>query len=608
MRILFLCLLGCVASARLTTAVAQNVSLVWDQSQDTNVGVAGYMVYCGTVSGTYSDVVYFDDDANTSTTISNLIDGPIYPYTTLNTFIDGTNVVSVLYQIRSFTNITMGTTYYFMVTTMGSNLVQSLPSEEVSYTVPSTIPATTLQISTYTTNSITLNWNQSADDNVVGYTLYYGPASGTYTNAIYLDGATTVNATVNNLSSDANYYFMVKCKDNNGNESLPSNEATVTDGVAMQNTAFWLYYTNATWQSVTLAWNPPADTNVAYYELFYDTVSGGRYNAVYVDASESSYTFVNQLSEGTTYYFTVQALDDSLNVITNSNETVYNVPLPPAPTSVQVTANTSNAVTLTWQDADTNILAYTVYYWNTSESQYYNAIFSITTNTATVFGLAEGTIYYFAIQAYDSAGYNSDYSDEVSTETTPDPTAPIAPASVYVAATTTNNVTLAWTDSPNIASYAFYYGVNGKNPFQLGDYTTNAPATNFTYTGLLPGKTYYFVIMVSDGSGLNAYSDVIAASTQSASGSLVVASTNAPVTLYLQTAISPSGLPDPDNPFWIHITSSGPVTNEWIIQDSPDLINWDTYQYLSNETVDVWVTPQDGYYASHFFRLNQTNW
>ena len=146
-----------------------------------------------------------------------------------------------------------------------------------SYTVPSTIPATTLQISTYTTNSITLNWNQSADDNVVGYTLYYGPASGTYTNAIYLDGATTVNATVNNLSSDANYYFMVKCKDNNGNESLPSNEATVTDGVAMQNTAFWLYYTNATWQSVTLAWNPPADTNVAYYELFYDTVSGGRY-------------------------------------------------------------------------------------------------------------------------------------------------------------------------------------------------------------------------------------------------------------------------------------------------------------------------------------------
>ncbi len=528
MRILFLCLLGCVASARLTTAVAQNVSLVWDQSQDTNVGVAGYMVYCGTASGTYSDVVYFNSATNTSTTISNLIDGPIYPYTTLNTFIEGTNVVSLLYQIRHFTNITAGTTYYFAVTTMGSNLVQSLPSAEVSYTVPSTIPPV---------------------------------AQGNY-----------------------------------------------SPGHGFQYTAFWLYYTNSTWENVTLAWNPLTDTNVAYYELFYDTVSGGRYNAVYVDASESSYTFVNQLSEGTTYYFTVQALDDSLNVITNSNETVYNVPLPPAPTSVQVTANTSNAVTLTWQDADTNILAYTVYYWNTSESQYYNAIFSITTNTATVFGLAEGTIYYFAIQAYDSAGYNSDYSDEVSTETTPDPTAPIAPASVYVAATTTNNVTLAWTDSPNIASYAFYYGVNGKNPFQLGDYTTNAPATNFTYTGLLPGKTYYFVIMVSDGSGLNAYSDVIAASTQSASGSLVVASTNAPVTLYLQTAISPSGLPDPDNPFWIHITSSGPVTNEWIIQDSPDLINWDTYQYLSNETVDVWVTPQDGYYASHFFRLNQTNW
>jgi len=82
MRILFLCLLGCVASARLTTAVAQNVSLVWDQSQDTNVGVAGYMVYCGTASGTYSDVVYFNSATNTSTTISNLIDGPIFPFST----------------------------------------------------------------------------------------------------------------------------------------------------------------------------------------------------------------------------------------------------------------------------------------------------------------------------------------------------------------------------------------------------------------------------------------------------------------------------------------------------------------------------------------------
>ena len=179
---------------------------------------------------------------------------------------------------------------------------------------------------------------------------------------------------------------------------------------------------------------------------------------------------------------------------------------------------------------------------------------------------------------------------------------------ISVAATTTNSVTLAWKDSSNVATYSFFHGTNGNNPFQLeDDYTTDVPVTNFTYAGLMPGQTYSFVIAVSDGFGLNAYSGVIVTNTLSASGVNVVTGPDAPVTLNLQTAISPSGLPDPNNPFWIHITTTSPVVNKWIIQDSLDLVNWSTFQYLSNSAVNVWVTPQ-GYFSSRYFRLIETNW
>ncbi|HVV72029.1 MAG TPA: fibronectin type III domain-containing protein, partial [Verrucomicrobiae bacterium] len=55
-------------------AVARNVTLAWDPSGDPTV--AGYKVYCGTVSRTYTNIV--DTGSSTSVTISNLMPGMTY--------------------------------------------------------------------------------------------------------------------------------------------------------------------------------------------------------------------------------------------------------------------------------------------------------------------------------------------------------------------------------------------------------------------------------------------------------------------------------------------------------------------------------------------------
>jgi hypothetical protein len=47
-----------------------------------------------------------------------------------------------------------------------------------------------MQLSAFATGSVTLAWNPSTDPLVAGYNIYYGGASGTYTNEICAGNAT----------------------------------------------------------------------------------------------------------------------------------------------------------------------------------------------------------------------------------------------------------------------------------------------------------------------------------------------------------------------------------------------------------------------------------
>lgn len=69
-------------------------------------------------------------------------------------------------------------------------------------------------------------WNPSVDETVVGYNLYYGGASGIYTNMIHSGNVT--NQVVSSLVSGTTYYFAATAYDSNGVESPFSNEANYT--------------------------------------------------------------------------------------------------------------------------------------------------------------------------------------------------------------------------------------------------------------------------------------------------------------------------------------------------------------------------------------------
>jgi hypothetical protein len=63
----------------------------------------------------------------------------------------------------------------------------------------------------------------------VGYNVYYGAASGTYTNSTSVGNVT--NATIGNLVGGTTYFFAAKAVDSAGRESIFSNEAVFTNAV-----------------------------------------------------------------------------------------------------------------------------------------------------------------------------------------------------------------------------------------------------------------------------------------------------------------------------------------------------------------------------------------
>jgi hypothetical protein len=82
--------------------------------------------------------------------------------------------------------------------------------------------ATLIALPALHANSIPLAWNPSVNPYVTGYKIYYGVASGVYSNSV--DVGNVTNTTINGLSQNTTYYFAAKSYDALGDSSPFSNE------------------------------------------------------------------------------------------------------------------------------------------------------------------------------------------------------------------------------------------------------------------------------------------------------------------------------------------------------------------------------------------------
>jgi len=90
-------------------------------------------------------------------------------------------------------------------------------------------PATVLGVTLPNSYSMTMAWQPSSSPYVTGYRVYYGPASGNYTDSVLIGNVTT--NTVSGLASGVTYYFAITTVAMGGQESPFSNEISYVPGV-----------------------------------------------------------------------------------------------------------------------------------------------------------------------------------------------------------------------------------------------------------------------------------------------------------------------------------------------------------------------------------------
>jgi len=152
---------------------------------------------------------------------------------------------------------------------------------------------------------------------------------------------------------------------------------------------------------------------------------------------------------------------------------------------------------VTWDpNNESDLAGYTIYY-GTSSRQYSNDIDVGSMTSHQVQNLTDGIEYFFAVTAYDTAGNESAYSDEVSAipggaDTTP----PVSPH-ITGHAIQGNKIVINWSENSesDLAGYKVYYGTSSRT------YTEELNAgksTSYTTPDLVPGVKYFFAITAYD--------------------------------------------------------------------------------------------------------------
>jgi predicted phage tail protein len=271
------------------TAGDKRVSLSWTPpASDGGAAILGYDVYLGTSSHGESA-----DPVNKSL------------------------IAATSYQVAGLTN---GTTYFVTVEAVNDADLHSAASAQASATPvsPATAPASpTGLIATAGSARVSLSWTAPATDGgarIISYDVYEGTTANVRLTAPVTSSKGT-SATVRNLTDGTRYYFKVTAVNQVGAGSA-SGVVSATPAAPITAPGSPTGLTAVPGRGrVTLSWSPPASDGGAGISgyLIYKGTSPGGVSATPVNSlpAETTSYLVTGLTSGTTYYFTVAAVNDA---------------------------------------------------------------------------------------------------------------------------------------------------------------------------------------------------------------------------------------------------------------------------------------------------------
>jgi fibronectin type 3 domain-containing protein len=418
-----------------------------------------------------------------------------------------TGVTSTSFTDSSLTN---GTTYYYEVSAVNA-AGQSPVSSQVSAT-PATPPATPTGLTATAGNAqVALNW--SASSGAASYNIYRSTTSGGEGSTPYQTGVTSTSFTDSSLTNGTTYYYEVSAV-NAAGQSPVSSQVSATP-VAPPATPAGL---TATAGNAQVALNWSSSSGATSYNIYRSTTSGGEGSTPYQTGVTSTSFTDSSLTNGTTYYYEVSAVNAGGQSPVSSQVSATPVAPPATPTGLTATSGNTQ-VALNWS-ASSGATSYNIYRSTTSGGEGSTPYKTGVTSTSfTDTGLTNGTTYYYEVSAVNAGGQSA-----VSSQVSATPQLSVPPTPTGLTATAGNaQVALSWSASSGATSYDIYRsttsGGEGSTPYQTG-----VTSTSFTDTGLTNGTTYYYEVSAVNAAGQSPVSSETSATPQASSGLILLPS------------------------------------------------------------------------------------
>jgi fibronectin type 3 domain-containing protein len=254
---------------------------------------------------------------------------------------------------------------------------------------------------------------------------------------------------------------------------------------------------------LSLSWTAPASDGGAAiigYDVYLGTTSRGESATPATTVSGTSAT-VTGLTNGTTYYVTVDAVNDAdLHSAASAEASATPATTPGAPAGLTATAG-DGQVSLSWTapaaTGGAQVTGYDVYAGTTADVKLGTPVATSAGTSVTVKKLANGTTYFFAVTAVNQVGQGpaSGTASAIPASAITQP----GPPTGLTATPGHGQVALSWTAPASdggavITGYLVYAGTSPGGELAAPVNGTPSDATSYTVTGLTVGTTYYFKV------------------------------------------------------------------------------------------------------------------
>lgn len=355
-------------------------------------------------------------------------------------------------------------------------------------------PSPTNLTATAGDKQIKLDWSPSAG--ATSYSVFRGTAAGGEASMPVKTGILASEFLDTDLTDGTKYFYKVTAVNSAGSSAMSSEVSATPIAVVPLMPAPTGLTATAGDKQISLKWN--AVTGATGYDVFRGTTSNGESSAP-VATGLASPAFVDMgLTDGTTYFYRVAALNGTL--IGNKSDEVSAKPAAPAlpaPTGLTATAG-DKQVSLAWA-AVTGATSYNVYRGTSSNGESSTPVATgLSTPSFVNTGLTDGTTYFFEVAAVNGTQVGAK-SAEVSAKPVAPPPLP-APTGLTATAGD-KQVSLTWNAVTGATSYNVYRGTssNGESSTPVA---TGLTTPSFVNTGLTDGTTYFFEVAAVNGTAV----------------------------------------------------------------------------------------------------------